>query len=204
GHMKLSFLLAHMPGPDRRNGVLIDKQPYIQEAERSAYAVFYPYSILMGKYYMAGVNSYRDMSASNVAAGRFDYMLASNLDIFVSVMKADRSSNGYGWGYVRPDPDNFGSVSFGQKEYLESKAPTIPDNDLGWEVNAGIVWKLLENWRLSARGAYWQPGKWFNYACVDKSVPNWDTPSSTNTFGINPNRTIAPILGFELYLDARL
>lgn len=204
GPSKLSFLLSHMPGPDRRHGDLIDRQPYIQDAERSAYAVFYPYSILMGKYYMAGVNSYRDMSASNVVAARFDYMLASNLDIFVSAMKAYRSSNGYGWGYVRPDPDSFGTIGFGQDAYLKSDAPTIPDNDLGWEFNVGIVWKLLENWRVAARGAYWQPGVWFNYACVDKSVPNWDTPSSTNNFGINPNRTIAPILGFELYLDARL
>ena len=204
GPAKLSFLLAHMPGPDRRHGILINTQPYIQEAERSAYAVFYPYSILMGKYDRAGVDSYQDMSASNVVAGRFDYMIASNLDILVSVMKANRSSNGYGWGYVKPDPNKFGYVAFSQAGSFNDPAPAIPDNDLGWEFNAGIVWKLLENWRIYARGAYWQPGKWFNYACVDKSVPNWDNPSSANNFGTNPNRTIAPILGIELYLDARL
>ena len=213
GPAKASFLLAHMPGPDRRHGILIDKQPYIQDPERSAYAVFYPYSILMGKYYMAGVNSYRDMSASDVAAVRLDYMVASNLDVMASVMKAYRSSYGYGWGYVKPDTTydtslstytRFGYVAFNQPGGYDYPAPAIPDKDLGWEFNAGIVWKLLENWRLYARGAYWQPGKWFNYACVDKSVPNWDNPSSTNNFGTNPNRVIAPIFGFELYLDARL
>ena len=211
GPAKASFLLAHMPGPDRRHGILIDKQPYIQDPERSAYAVFYPYSVLMGKYYMAGVNSYRDMSASDVAAVRLDYMVASNLDVMASVMKAYRSSYGYGLGYVKPDYaktasvyDRFGYVAFNQPGSYADPAPAIPDRDLGWEFNAGIVWKLLENWRLYARGAYWQPGKWFNYACVDKSVPGWDTPNSTNNFGTNPNRTIAPIFGFELYLDARL
>ena len=211
GPNRLSFLLAHMPGPDRRHGVLIDRQPYIQDAERSAYGVFYPYSILMGKYYMAGVDSYRDMSASNVAAVRFDRMIASNLNIFGCVMKANRSSTGYSWGYVRPDrpdPDTglppFGSLNFGNRGSFNSPVPSVPDDDLGWEFNAGFVWKLLENWRIYARGAYWQPGKWFNYACIDKSVPGWDSDPPTNNFGTNPNRTIAPIMGFELYLDARL
>jgi hypothetical protein len=213
GPAKASFLLAHMPGPDRRHGILIDKQPYIQDPERSAYAVFYPYGVLMGKYYLAGVNSYRDMSASDVAAVRLDYMVASNLDVMASITKAYRSSDGYGLGFVKPDTTydkllsiytRFGYLAFNQPGSYADPAPAIPDRDLGWEFNAGIVWKLLENWRLYARGAYWQPGKWFNYACVDKSVPGWDVPASTNNFGTNPNRTIAPIFGFELYLDARL
>ncbi len=208
GPAKISFLLAHMPGPDRRHGILIDRQPYIQAVEESGFQVFYPYNILMGKYYRAGVNSFRDMSASNVAGLRSNYMVASNLDIIASVMMARRSSDGYGWGYVRPEPKpnrtNFGSLNFNNRGDFNSPVPTIPDNDLGWEFNGGIVWKLLENWRLYMRGAYWQPGKWFNYACVDKSIPNWDSPSSANNFGINPNRTIDPILGFELFLDARL
>ena len=71
GPAKVSVLLAHMPGPDRRHGVLIDRQPYIQAIEESGFQVFYPYNILMGKYYRAGVNSYRDMSASNVAGITF-------------------------------------------------------------------------------------------------------------------------------------
>jgi hypothetical protein len=206
GPFKLTFLLAHMPGPDRRHGILIDKQPYIQDPARSAYGVFYPYGILMGKYYRAGVDSFFDMSASNVAAFRFDYMIASNLNILASVMKANRSSTGYSWGYVAPDTDplNFGSLNFNNRGSFISPVPSIPDNDLGWEFNVGIAWKLLENWRISGRGAYWQPGKWFNYACVDKSTPYWDAPNSGNNFGTNPNRTIAPILGVEIYIDARL
>lgn len=206
GPLKLNFLLAHMPGPDRRHGILIDKQPYIQELERSGYQVFYPYCILMAKYFRAGVNSYRDMSASNVAAAQINYMVASNMDLLVSGLYAARSSYGYGWGYVRPNPeeDHFGELEFKESGNFASPAPSIPAQDLGWEINVGMVWKLLENWQLTMRGAYWQPGRWFNYACVDKSAPSWNDPSEANNFGINPSRTIDPVWGLELYLNTRL
>ncbi|MEI8182789.1 MAG: hypothetical protein WCG29_08800, partial [Desulfomonile sp.] len=64
-------------------------------------------------------------------------------------------------------------------------------------------WKLLENWQLYLRGAYWQPGKWFNFACIDKSVSDWDDPTPQNNWGTNPDRTIAPIMGIELYLNSK-
>ena len=204
GPMKLSLLLCHMPGPDRRHGILIDKQPFVQERERSAYGVFYPYCILMAKYYRAGVDSFRDISASDVIAGQLQYMVASNLDIVTSVMLARRSSYGYGYGYVRPNPNSSGNVNFGERGTFSDPAPSIPYNDLGWELNLGIAWKLLENWELSLRAAYWQPGKWFNFACIDKSVSDWDNPSSLNNWGINPNRIIAPVRGIELYINAKL
>ena len=204
GPVKFSMLLCHMPGPDRRHGILIDKQPYIQEPARSAYGVFYPYCLMMAKYYRAGVDSFLDMSASDVIAGQLNYMPASNLDIVASLMMARRASFGYGYGYVRPNPDKSGSVNFGNRGAFASPAPSVPDNDLGWELNLGIGWKLLENWRLSVRGAYWQPGKWFNFACIDKSVPNWDNPSPLNKWGTNPDRAIAPIMGVELYLNTKL
>jgi hypothetical protein len=206
GPTKLSFLLAHMPGPDRRNGILIDRQPFIQEQDKSAYGVYYPYCLLMAKVYESGVNSFRDMSDSNVAAGRLDYMLASNLEVYASLTYARRVSHGYTWGCIGPntDPKAFGKVDFSRQTAVYVPAPSIPDRDLGWEVDVGVAWKLLEDWRIHCRGAYWNPGRWFNYACVDRSVPNWDKPSSANNFGVNPDRTIDPVLGFELYLDAAL
>ncbi len=214
GPVKLSTLLAHMPGPDRRNGHLYNTQTYIQEAERSAYAVFNQYGILMGKFFRAGVNSFFDMSASNVIAARFDYLLATNLDLLFSVMKAGRSSKGYAWGFVRPDTTTdfvtgtttrFGYLRFNNPVAVDSTPiPNITDSDLGWEFTAGMIWKLLENWHLTGRVSYWQPGKWFNFACIDKSVQNWDQPSSGNNYGINPNRSIAPVFGVELFVDVRL
>ena len=204
GPMKLSFLLCHMPGPDRRHGILIDKQPFIQESGRGAYGVFYPYCLLMAKYYRAGVDSYRDMSASDVVAGQLQYMVASNLDITTSIMLARRASHGYGYGYIRPDPGKPANVNFEHRGTFSDPAPSIPNNDLGWELNLGIAWKLLENWELYLRAAYWQPGKWFNFACTDKSISNWDNPSSLNNWGTNPNRVIAPVTGIELYLNTKL
>ncbi len=204
GPTRLSFLLCHMPGPDRRHGILIDKQPFIQEPEKSAYGVFYPYCMLMGKYYRAGVDSYRDMSASDVVAGQLSHMIASNLDVFSSITLARRASFGYGFGYIRPHPIRLGNVNFNNRGTFADPSPSIPDNDLGWELDLGMAWRLLENWELSLRGAYWQPGKWFNFACIDKTVPNWDHPSSLNNWGTNPNRVIAPIMGIELYLNAKL
>lgn len=211
GPAKISLLLAHLPGPDRRHGVLYNTQPYVQEAERSAYAVFNQYNILMGKFFRAGVNSFLDMSASNNIAVRFDYLLASNLNLILSFQKAQRSSHGYGWGYVKPDTSKgdlgaarFGYLKFKNPGSFESPVPAIPDNDLGWELHAGIIWKLLENWHVLVRGAYWQPGKWFNYACIDKSTPNWDAPDRSNNYGINPNRFIDPVFGLEIFVDTRL
>mgnify|MGYP006966064917 FL=1 len=162
GPAKLSLLAAHMPGADRRHGALFNTQTFIQEAERSAYAVFNQYGILMGKFYRAGVNSYLDMSASNVLAARFDYLLATNLDLLFTVMKAERSSNGYSWGYVRPDFTTVDSVTgtrtrFGYLRFKNqasndsSIVPNIHESDLGWEFGAGVIWKLLENWHLTGR-----------------------------------------------------
>jgi hypothetical protein len=203
GPFKFSFLWSHMPGPDRRHGILIDKQPFIQEPEKSAYGVFYPYGILMAKYYRSGVDSYSDMSAADVYSAQLQYMVASNLDISSSIMFARRASCGYGYGYIRPTPNKSGNVNFDHRGSFSHPVPSIPDNDLGWELNLGIAWKLLENWGLSLRGAYWQPGKWFNSACIDKSVSNWDHPSSLNNWGVKADRIIEPILGIELYLNAK-
>jgi len=204
GPMKINLLWCHMPGPDRRHGILVDKQPFVQEAEKSAYGVFYPYGILMAKYYRAGVDSYRDMSASDVVAGQFSYMPASNLDLTASLMVARRASYGYGYGFVRPNPSNPLAVAFSNQGNFAYPAPSIPSNDLGWEANLGVAWKLLENWQVYLRLAYWQPGEWFNYACIDRSVSDWDNPSQLNNWGINPDRSIAPIRGVELYLNAQL
>lgn len=86
-------------------------------------------------------------------------------------------------------------------------APNVPDLDLGYEVMAGMEWMLLEKYKLRGVLAYWQPGKWFNYACIDRSVPGWNQQTRTNynstpssPFGTNPDRTIDPIIGGEVAL----
>lgn len=219
GPGRIALLYAFMPGPDRRAGRMINKQPFTQSAGFSAYSVFRPYSFLLGYGYGAGVNAY-DLNSQGyisdawVAAGRFDYAVASNLNVFGSFLWAERTSHGYGWGYIRPAQQGTGTLTVNaagttvptttwtpQVSYTRNNgAPSIPDLNLGWEITAGIDWKLLEKYRFSALVAYWQPGKWFNYACVDRGVNGWNAPTAANRWGVNPDRSIDAIIGSEIKL----
>jgi len=42
----------------------------------------------------------------------------------------------------------------------------VPDhaNEVGWEVDLGFDWKLLENFTLRHVFAFWKPGNWWSYA----------------------------------------
>ena len=51
GPAKASFIYAWLPGPDRRNGVLIDRQPYFYGFANNG--LFMPYSLVMNFYYGA-------------------------------------------------------------------------------------------------------------------------------------------------------
>ncbi|HMK35593.1 MAG TPA: hypothetical protein VK463_11030 [Desulfomonilaceae bacterium] len=197
---------AYLPGQDRRHGIIIDRQPFIQETRQQALGLLDPYSILMSYLYGGGINAECYINAASVYALKFDYMIAANLGVECSVLYARRTSNGYGMGYVRPDPAEFGRVNYDVRGGFAASAPAIPENDLGWEFMSGLMWKLAENgpdnFTLEARAACWLPGKWFNYACIDRSIPNWDNPGPGNNWGVNPQRQIDPMFAFELRFGA--
>jgi hypothetical protein len=217
GPAKISLFYAFMPGADRRAGALIDRQPYVTGKGNAAYGVFQPYSFLLGYAYGSGVNAF-DLNRNGyineawVAAARADYAVASNLIVYGSFLWAERSSHGHGWGFIRPaqkatvttavNAAGNAADSVQWTPYVNYKdnpnAPSIPDTGLGWEVTVGANWKLLEKFQLDILGAYWQPGKWFNYACVDRGVPGWDTPTARNNWGANPGRTIDPIAAAQV------
>ena len=206
GPAKVSFIYAWLPGPDRRNGVLIDRQPYFYGFGN--YGLFAPYSLLTCFYYGAGLDLFNlntdgFMNDASILAARLDYAVAANLNVFGSFFWADRAStSGYGWGFMRPAPTG-SLVEFANLSTINAVtpgSPTVPDNNLGWEIDAGMDWQLLDKWLLKFIVAYWQPGRWFNYACIDKTVPNWDIPSAANRFGINPDRVIDPVLGMKVKL----
>jgi hypothetical protein len=48
GPAKFSALYAFMPGADRRNGALLDRQPYVQGQPNAAFGVFQPYTYILG------------------------------------------------------------------------------------------------------------------------------------------------------------
>ncbi|MEW6113927.1 MAG: hypothetical protein AB1664_17470 [Thermodesulfobacteriota bacterium] len=202
GPTSLRAFYAFMPGPDRRHGILIDRQPFVQDEIRAAFGVYEPYSILMSYYYGGGVNAPAHISDASVYGLRMEYGLAANLMLQGSILKAYRISHGYGWGFIRPSLANFGQVDYATQGTFVTPAPSIPDSDLGWEVTAGFWWKLLEGFSTGVRAAYWSPGRWFNYACIDRSVANWQNPGPANNWGINPERTIDPVFGTEFRLSA--
>jgi hypothetical protein len=225
GPAKVSFLYAFVPGPDRRHGVLIDRQPvivnpYLPNFDRVIHhpdhgnaQVFRPYSTIFCSDFASGVGALDRsnegyITDASVLAARLDFAVAANLNVYASFFKANRVSHGYGWGFITfdypissayevvyeriHDPNNTARPDF------SDPSPAIPDNDLGWEATAGVDWKMLENFVITATAAYWQPGKWFNFACIDKGQTNWTNPDSTNMWGINPDRTIAGVAGFNL------
>ncbi len=225
GPSKLSFLYAWSPGPDRRNGQLIDRQPAAFvwhptfDTFLGNYDVFRPYSFIFTYSYGSGFDAYNlsldgYLRDAQVLAARLDYAVAANLNVYGTFMYASRTSNGYGWGCISPlihttagigTPDNVdGNVHFnlngntGNVLPLASP-PNIPDTALGCEVNGGVDWQLLEGFTTGVLVGYWQPGKWFNYACVDRSVPNWRTaPSAANNWGTRPDKTIDPIVAGQV------
>jgi hypothetical protein len=220
GPAKVSLFYAFMPGPDRRNGRLLDKQPYFQSPGQGAYGVFRPYSYLLGYAYGSGVNAFDlnlngYINAAEVAATRIDYAIASNLNVFGSLLYARRSSHGYSRGYVRPalassvtpvvnaPGTGFANIVKWTPYILHqandgSATDEIPPDpaypgalaidslDLGWEAGIGFDWELLDRYKLKVLVAYWAPGAWFKGACIDRSVQGWNQQTLTNYQAANP------------------
>lgn len=235
GPARLSFIYSFLPGPDRRSGVLIDKQPCVLGPEVANTNVFLPYSFILNAGYGSGAGAGFDafgqplpggrdavnyegegyMSDAVVMAARLDYAAAANLNIFASVFHANRVSDGYGWGFIKPRRNwasNTATVNFirqGVDATTYDPAPAIPDKDLGWEVDMGFSWQLLESWTLHVNTGYWTPGRWWHFACADREVPNWNsnfyaipqTTTSANSWGANPARPIDGIIGTEVILS---
>jgi hypothetical protein len=186
-----------------------------------------PYNFLMGLY-GTGNNSYTSTGVATYedflgVAARLDYAVAANLNVFASFLKGRRASNTatpvgfyngvWALGVLTPadQANNPGSGTFygpsGTYPYTGKPVPNVPDNDLGWEANAGFQWKVLENLTWKSLFAYWQPGKWFNWAYQDLTVSTVNlimpVPPDTNpnygnlTGSINPSRTISPIIAFQ-------
>jgi hypothetical protein len=219
GPTKLSILYAFMPGQDRRYGKPVNKQPFVQQPLPAAYGLFRPYTYLLGYAYGSGVNAFdydRNgyLNQAWILATRLDYAVAANLNLYGTFLWAERSSFGYGFGFIRPSQtpavsravDGTGAP-VDQVKYTPSVsysdnpgAFSIPDLSLGWEAMLGMDWMLLENYRFSFLGSFWQPGRWFNYACIDRGVNSWDVPTKNNRWGVNPERVIDPVIGGEVRL----
>jgi len=220
GPAKVSFISAWTPGPDRRNSTLIGKQSAAFVWHPSFdlflgnYDVFRPYSWLFTYNYGSGLNAYNlsldgYLRDAYVAGARVDYAVAANLNVYGAFLWAERTSNGYGWGGIAPNDaalpaqfvgiGNDGNIQFAINGAAGS--PNIPDRSLGWEVDFGADWQLLEGFTVGVLGAYWQPGKWFNFACIDRSVPAWNVPTPGNFWGARPDKRIDPLFGGQVTMS---
>lgn len=217
GPSKIALLGAWLTGSDTRvdqNGVRRLVENGIQPDTFSNTSVFRPYSYLMAySYSMGNTRGAADtregwVSDASFYGARLDYAVAANLNLSASFAWAERfSKSGYTWGFIYPTP----VVTTGGWTEMQNQrainAPSIPDTALGWEVDAGADWKLLEGLTLRTTLAYWQPGKWFAFACQDKTVPGWGSgavgsgASWANNWYTRPDKTIDPIWGLDFKLE---
>ena len=204
GPFMLQLTYVRMPGPDRSHGIRIDRQPFVQLPQQGASDVFDSFNSIIGSTYSGGLPAFGDVPDAHFLAARIDHSLAANLNTHSGgIATAKRISQGYGWGFIRPDPTSITRIDYNVRGSFLDPSPAIRDNDLGWETGIGIHWKFLEAWSFIMDVNYWRPGRWFNYACVDKSVSNWNIPTPNNNFGINPDRTIDSVMVVNLQLDAK-
>lgn len=214
GPVKISLLTAFSPGTDRRAGGFIDRQPAafvrhdVFDRHLANFSVFRPYGYIFCSDYGSGLDAYNlagdqgYLRDAFVLAARLDYTVAANLNVYSAFIWAKRTSHGYSWGCLGPNDAGFnGVVADGNVDFTKLNryptSPNIPDTELGYEVDLGVDWKLLEGWNAGLVLGFWQPGKWFSYACIDRSVPGWNVGTVGNNFGTRPYRTIAPVIGGE-------
>jgi hypothetical protein len=213
GPAKFTLFVFNGTDNDRRAGVVV-KNGNLYEISPdfgNSYTVCYPYVYLMGFHYGGG-NAFGQNPAHGrgqwtsglLYAARMDYAVAANLNVYGSFARAKQWNKSFGWGYISlVDGDAVGETP-GQVVFSNKGAPAIPDDDMGWEVGYGVDWKLLEGLTLRFKGAYWQPGNWWKFACVSKLNPDWDNPANNadGLWGTRPDRSIDPVQGYNIMLTA--
>jgi len=180
GPAKLSLLYAFSPGLDRRAGVMFDRQPSAILSQPTlvrqlaGVSLWRQYGYILPYTYNSGLpnignkpldspNKEGQMLDALVLAGRLDWALASNLNLFGTYLWAERASKGYSWGSISPNTGSFygsynnqqfwtpfkvgGVVMYpaGQVagQYYPQTSPNVLDTPLGYEVDLGLDWKLL-------------------------------------------------------------
>lgn len=99
---------------------------------------------------------------------KVDYAVASNLNLRAIYSQAWRDQpNAYRLG----GDYQIGARTWTNEDIRLSQLGTfrgqaVPDSarDLGWEIDLGFDWKLLENFVWTGTFAYWKPGNWWGYA----------------------------------------
>lgn len=172
-----------LPGVNLPNvGFNPTKQYAIVDAN---YQVLQPYSFLMFPTYAGGNNRFNadgtgQMGDALALAARIDYAAAANLNLWGSYIHARRAEkHGYYAGSFGGDGATFPITAALPTNTTQRNSPTqaaafkaqyggsdpfVADDFIGWEAQAGVDWKLLENFSMQMAYSYWQLGPWFDQA----------------------------------------
>lgn len=192
GPAKITFMSAAASGP-----VLNNSNPTKAFATFPInYQAIQPYEWLMFTTYGGGNQQFGGLLATDdgtgqigdayVLAGRADYAVASNLNVWSTYMWAHRlEQNGFAFGAYN---SSGGTASAGELAAFAANAGRaatghakypygfVSNGFIGWEVNVGVDWKLLENLTMKLRYAYWQPGQFFKEAYQARTPAADGTP----------------------------
>jgi len=182
GPSKISLLWVQSSGYVRNNGNNVGMQAALAPGAglnpkqyypwAANYQVMEPYEWLIFNTYAGGNQTFHadgtgQMSDAYAFAGRYDHAVASNLNIWGTYMWAHRLEKAGTWfgqfNSVGTDVGSYASATALRALY-GGTSPFVENGFIGWEVNAGVDWKLLEGLTFKTRYAYWQPGDYFKEA----------------------------------------
>lgn len=178
GSAKLSLMFAHTTG-----FALNDPNPTRSNLPFAInYVALAPYEWLMFDTYAGGNNGgwvgvtfpltndeHGQLADAYAFATRLDYAVASNLNLWASYIWAHATEQNGGYAGGTASDGSLGNTNEAAAQawkrangFGPNPNPYVDDGFLGWEVNTGIDWKLLENLTMNLRWALWQPGPWFD------------------------------------------
>lgn len=170
------------------------------------------WGFLMYHLYGTGTNfnadGYGQPTNLHHVGARIDYALAANMNLW--------GVYSYAW---RDQPQAYrlgGSYRLGVQRWTNTDLYNakaggldrpVPDSarDIGWEVDFGVNWKILERLTWNSLFAYWQPGTWWSYAYpntanIYRLNPGVDLPANRVNAIFGAGREIDPLYAIETNL----
>jgi len=152
-------------------------------------------------YYMYGTGDgwdaagYGQPTNFHHVGGKIDYAIAANLNFFAVYSYAWRDQpNAYRLGGdYRIGAQAWTNDDIWNQQQGTFRGQAVPDSarDIGWEVDLGVNWKLLENLTWNSVFAYWQPGTWWSYAYPNSAAIYRSFGPATSGPTANPMNTAA-------------